>query len=158
MSNLRMIAIPIKVANLVRTTMKSPGYGHPAHKEIAGGYGPCRLCLRTFRVGHEERLLFTYDPFHEVAPYPLPGPVFIHGEGCTRYELDNTFPGDLRAHALTLIGYGNNRTVLMKEYVEGGRTEEVAKSLLENPAVRYLHVRDTEAGCYDFRIERDCSD
>jgi hypothetical protein len=30
--------------------------------------------------------------------------------------------------------------------------------LLENPAVRYLHVRDTEAGCYDFRIERDCSD
>lgn len=123
MSNLRMIAIPIKVANLVRTTMKSPGYGHPAHKEIAGGYGPCRLCLRTFRVGHEERLLFTYDPFQEVAPYPLPGPVFIHGEGCTRYELHNTFPEDLRAHAVTLIGYGDNRTVLMKEYVEGSRAE-----------------------------------
>jgi hypothetical protein len=68
MSNLRMISIPMKVADLVRTTMKSPGYGHPAHKEIAGGYGPCRLCLRTFRVEHEERLLFTYDPFHEVAP------------------------------------------------------------------------------------------
>jgi len=153
MSSLRMIAIPMKVAELVRTTMKSPGFGHPAHKEIAGGYGPCRLCLHTFRIGHEERLLFTYDPFHELVPYPLPGPIFIHAEGCTRYELDNTFPGDLRAHALTLIGYGNNRTVLMKEYVEGGRTEEVAKSLLENPAVRYLHVRDTEAGCYDFRIE-----
>ena len=158
MSNLRMIAIPMKVADLVRTTLKSPGYGHPAHKEIASGYGPCRPCLRTFRVGHEERLLFTYDPFHEVAPYPLPGPVFIHAEGCTRYEPHNTFPKDLRAHALTLIGYGDNRTVLMKEYVEGSRAEEVAKRLLENPAVRYLHVRDTEAGCYDFRIERDCSD
>jgi hypothetical protein len=154
MSNLRMIAIPMKVADLVRTTMKSPGYGHPAHKEIADGYGPCRFCLRTFQVGHEERLLFTYDPFHELTPYPLPGPVFIHAEGCTRYEQPNIFPADLRAHSLTLIGYGDERTVLVKEYVEGSRAEEVAKRFLENARVRYLHVRDTEAGCYDFRIER----
>jgi len=37
---------------------------------------------------------------------------------------------------------------------KASRAEEVAKRLLENPALRYLHVRDTEAGCYDFRIER----
>jgi hypothetical protein len=154
MSNLCMMAIPMRVADLVRTTMKSPGYGHPAHREIAGGYGPCRFCLRTFRVGHEERLLFTYDPFHGLAPFPLPGSIFIHAEGCKRYELHNTFPEDLRAHALTLIGYGDNRTGLMKEYVEGSRAEEVAKRLLEDPAIHYLHVRDTKAGCYDFRIER----
>ena len=62
MSNLRMIAIPMKVADLVRTTLKSPGYGHPAHKEIAVDMGragfACALfgwgtrsacCLRTIR-------------------------------------------------------------------------------------------------------------
>ncbi len=47
----------------VRQTRRSPQYGHPAHQELAKGTGPCRLCLRTFAVGEEERILFTYQPF-----------------------------------------------------------------------------------------------
>src|ERR1700730_1007329 len=153
-NELRMIAIPSKVAGLVRTTMKSPGYGHPAHKEVAAGYGPCRHCLRTFRVGSEERILFTYDPFHEVADFPLPGPVFIHAEECGRYMEGAGFPEELREHALTLLAYGENRTFLREEYVADGKIEVVTNRLFEEPAVRYLHVRDTTAGCYDLRIER----
>jgi hypothetical protein len=74
----RVAAIPTKVADLVRSTMRSPGYGHPAHAEVATGYGPCRHCLRDFQVGKERRILFTYDPFHGIEPLPLPGPIFIH--------------------------------------------------------------------------------
>jgi hypothetical protein len=154
MNCLRMIAIPTKIAELVRTTMKAPGYGHPAHREIAGGYGPCRHCLRTFRVGSEERILFTYDPFHELAQYPLPGPIFVHAEACERYGEVREFPEELRTHPLTLVAYGEHRAFLRKEYVTDGRIELVAESLLGGPEARYVHVRDTVAGCYDLRIER----
>src|ERR1700760_2758902 len=156
MNRLQMIAIPTKVAELVRATMKSPGYGHPAHKEIATGYGPCRHCLKTFRVGEEERILFTYDPVHELAPYPLPGPIFIHAESCERHEEHDGLPRDLQSQPLTLVAYGEERTVLAKEYVAGGDgdIERVAQGLLNDSRVQYLHVRDTEAGCYDLRIER----
>ena len=38
-----------------------------------------------------------------------------------------------------------------------GEVEAVLQSLLERPDVDYIHVRDTAAGCYDFRVERAVS-
>jgi hypothetical protein len=149
----RVAAIPTKVAELVRSTLRSPGYGHPAHVEVAAGYGPCRHCLRTFEVGKEDRILFTYDPFHGFESLPLPGPVFIHAEPCERFSGER-FPEDLRSHRLTFVAYGGGRRLLAEEYVENGAVESMIAHLFSNDAVRYLHVRDTEAGCYDFRIER----
>ena len=73
----RYQGIPAAVADEVRTTMRAPEYGHPAHRELAKGTGPCRLCLRTFEIGKEERILFTYQPFREHGSLPAPGPVFI---------------------------------------------------------------------------------
>ena len=64
MSTLKVVAIPTKVAELVRSTMLSPGYGHPAHREVAKGYGPCRHCLRDFKVVEEERILFKIGRAH----------------------------------------------------------------------------------------------
>ena len=55
MSAYHVIAIPETLAQKVRTTLKAPGYGHPAHVETASGYGPCRLCLKKFREGEEDR-------------------------------------------------------------------------------------------------------
>jgi len=150
----RVAAIPSKVAELVRSTMRSPGYGHPAHVEVATGYGPCRHCLRDFEVGKEQRILFTYDPFHGIEPLPLPGPIFIHAESCEQFGNDDGFPENIRSHRLTLVAYGAGRRVITEEHVENGKVELLISRLLEQNQVRYLHVRDTEAGCYDFRIER----
>lgn len=149
----RVVAIPTKVADLVRSTLRSPGYGHPAHVEVAASYGPCRHCLRDFQVGKESRILFTYDPFHELESLPLPGPIFIHAEGCERCSETN-FPEDLRGHRLTFAAYDAGRRLLGEEYVDNGQVEPVIASLLNRDEVRYLHVRDTAAGCYDFRVER----
>jgi uncharacterized protein DUF1203 len=151
----RVAAIPTKVAEIVRSTLRSPGYGHPAHVEVAAGYGPCRHCLRTFDVGKENRILFTYDPFHGLELLPLPGPVFIHAEPCERFPETAGFPEDLRNHRLTIAAYGGGRRLLAEEYVENGEVEAVTGRLFDKNEVRYLHVRDTEAGCYDFRIERE---
>src|SRR5262245_65687069 len=90
----RVIALTQQTADEVRTTLKSPGYGHPAHVEMATGTGPCRLCLRPFRKGEEERVLFTYNPFPDVADLPSPGPVFVHASSCRRFE-STGFPPEL---------------------------------------------------------------
>jgi hypothetical protein len=154
----RIVAIQDDVAETVRQTRKSPRYGHPAHAEVATGYGPCRQCLRVFEVGAERRILFTYDPFADTDPLPLPGPVFIHESRCLRYREDAGFPEDLRSHALTLNAYGRGRRLRAQEYVSDGRLEGEIERLLARPDVDFIHVRDTKAGCYDFRIERAASD
>jgi hypothetical protein len=72
-----------------------------------------------------------------------------------RYEEQAGFPQDIRAHRLTLIAYGAGRQVLDEKCVESGSAEESVELLLANKDALYLHVRDTEAGCYDFTIEKD---
>ncbi|MFW6202343.1 MAG: DUF1203 domain-containing protein [Gemmatimonadota bacterium] len=153
MTPFRVIALPDHVAEQVRRERKPPGYGHPAHAEIATGYGPCRVCLRTFEQGVDRRLLFTYDPFDGVDPLPLPSPIFVHESPCRRHAEDEGFPEELRDLPLTLNAYGRGRRLRDVAYVDDGRVEPSVESLLARPDVDYIHVRNTEAGCYILRIE-----
>lgn len=151
---IRVVAIATKVAERVRQEMTSPGYGHPAHREVATGHGPCRHCLRAFRIGEDERILFTLDPFYGIEPVPLPGPIFIHAERCARYREDAGYPREMGDHPVTLVAFAQRRQQLVEEHVEAGAVEPVIERLLARTDVEYIHVRDYEAGCYDFRIER----
>lgn len=152
--NIRVVAIPTAVAELVRSTLHSPKYGHPAHTEVAKGYGPCRHCLRYFDVGKEERILFTYDAFDGVESLPQPGPVFIHEKPCVRYDEDAGFPEHLLAHPLTFIAYGEQRSFREEVHLGESSPQPMLEQLLARTDVKYIQVRDTDAGCYDFRIER----
>ena len=152
MSRYRVIALPEAIAFEVRSTGAAPTYGHPTHTELATGHGPCRHCLRTFEVGSEHRILFTYDAFHGIEPLPLPGPVFIHATECERYPEDGGFPREVLEHALTLNAYGRGRKLRAQEHVVGGDVESSIARLLARTDVDYIHVRDTEAGCFDFAI------
>ena len=150
----RTVPIPVELAARARAEGRSPQYGHPAHRERAAGYGPCRLCLDTFEIGAEDRLLFTYNPFDGFDPYPSPGPVFVHADGCNAFDAPEGFPETLRELPLTLEAYGAGRWPVARERVTGGDVEGAATRLLANPAVLYVHVRNTEAGCYIARLER----
>ena len=150
----RHIAIPTSVADTVRSTLVAPRYGHPAHVEVARGHGPCRHCLRAFRVGQEERILFTLDAFDGVEALPQPGPVFIHAAACPRYPADAGFPDELRAHPLTLVAFGRGRVHRAERHVTDGAVEAALDDLFRLPGVDYVHVRDMKAGCYDLRVER----
>jgi hypothetical protein len=154
MSSFQVVAIPTDVAESVRATGKAPGYGFPAHKETAAGRAPCRHCLELIRVQEEELLLFTYDPFHELREPPLPGPVYIHAEKCERKTGERGFPDEYRGRLLTLAAYGEDRILLKERRLSAGGEEEEAEKLFADPAVKYIHVRSTEAGCYLFRLER----
>jgi hypothetical protein len=157
LAGFRVLPIDSKLAEAVRSTLKSPLYGHPAHVELAAGYGPCRACLKQFRTGQEERILFTYNPFENLDSYPSPGPVFIHAESCPSYDAQGSFPEELRSLPLTLEAYGENRWIIARERPSMHEIESSVERLLHTSGVRYIHVRNTEAGCFIARIERDSS-
>ena len=154
MQSYSVVAVGDRISNAVRKTLRSPGYGHPAHTEVATGYGPCRQCLRAFIVGADRRILFTYDPFCGKENLPLPGPVFIHEHDCERYQEDGGFPVDMLSHRLTLNAYARGRRLVAQRYVSNGVVEPELHRLLLDRDVAYIHVRNTDAGCYDFCIER----
>jgi hypothetical protein len=153
-TTMRVVAIPTEVANAVRSTLKAPTYGFPAHVETAADAAPCRHCLRTFKAGEERRILFTYDRFAGVESLPQPGPVYIHAANCERYEENASFPDELRKSPRTLEAYAHGRKLTGIEYVSDGDYEVAIERLFENPETAYIQVNSTTAGCFTFRIER----
>ena len=148
MAGFHVLPIDSELAEKVRNTLRSPQYGHPAHRERAAGYGPCRACLKQFRQGEEDRLLFTYNPFESLDSYPSPGPVFIHVESCPSYDAPGIFPEELRSLPLTLEAYGENRWIIARERPSASEIERSVERLLQTSGVRYIHIRNTEAGCF----------
>ena len=136
----------------VRQTLRSPQYGHPAHRETATGTGPCRLCLRTFTPGVEERILFTYQPFSDPTSVPTPGPVFIHAIPCERFE-DSEIPPDLRELPMLLEGYGPGGELLGRERVGDEQPEVALERLFTEVGADYVHIRNAEAGCFMARVD-----
>jgi hypothetical protein len=154
MTETRVVAIPTEVANAVRSTMRAPVYGFPAHVELGSDDAPCRHCLRTIAGGAERRILFTYDRFAGIEPNPQPGPVYIHEKNCERYSGDAGFPEELRRSPRTLEAYGRGRHLVGQEHVTDGNFEPAIDRLFERPEVDYIQVHSTTAGCFTFRIER----
>ena len=150
MSSYRVVALEQRTADKVRSTMRAPGYGHPAHVEIANGPGPCRLCLAQFREGAEERVLFTFNPFAKPST-PAPGPVFVHKEACARYEAAG-FPDTLRTMPMILEGHDGSGTAVARVAMTGDPDVHIA-DLLARPGVAFAHIRNAEAGCFIARVE-----
>ena len=157
MSEFRMIAIASELAEKVRETRLSPGYGHPVTAKVATGHGPCRHCLRPFVVGQDVRMLFTLNPFYGVASIPQPGPVFIHEEECERYVETAGYPAELLPFGVVLDGYDAEQMVRRRETVKDGSQEATIQEMMCDPLIRYVMVRDMEAGCFDLRVEKDDS-
>ena len=149
----RVQGIPDTIATAARECMTSPQYGHPVHAEKATGYGPCRVCLQTFQVGRDERLLLTYQPFTDPAALPAPGPVFIHRARCERYD-GPELPEALRPLPLAVEGYGAGGALLVQRRVGASPFDAVLEGVLEAEEVRYAHLRNAEAGCFIARIDR----
>jgi hypothetical protein len=155
MQPIRVMGIPTEVAEEVRSTMRAPGYGFPAHAEVGTDAAPCRHCLRSIDPGQPGRILFTYDRFAGIEQLPQPGPVYIHAEACPRYEEVARFPEELRASPRTLEAYARGRRLLAQEYVSDGKFEPAIEKLFAWREVDYIQVNSTTAGCFTFRIERD---
>ena len=145
--------VPQLVADEVRRTRRSPGYGHPAHQELATGTGPCRCCLRPFVPGKEQRLLFTYRPPAQDGTLTAPGPVFIHADHCEAWNGDG-FPGALVALPLAFEARASHGRVTALRAGDPRTPESQVSELLGLEGTSWLHVRHAEAGCFIARVLR----
>ena len=150
--NYKIVPIPSEIARSVREKMKSPQYGHPAFADVAKGYGPCRQCLKTFVKGEEERILFTYNAFENLSTLPLPSPVYIHKNECESFA-GKGFPDELVDLPLLFEAYGGESRLIKREKMLTEKLESQINTLFESPEVRYINIRNAEAGCYIARIE-----
>jgi Protein of unknown function (DUF1203) len=150
---IRIVAIPTVVAEAVRSTMRAPVYGFPAHVEAATDAAPCRHCLRLIAPGEAHRILFTYDRFSGVESLPQPGPIYVRAESCPRYAEDAAFRRNC-AIVRALEGYARGRRLVAQQYVEDGEFEPAIETLFGIPEIDYLQVHSMTAGCFTFRIER----
>lgn len=154
MSAIRIVAISTEVAEAVRRNAKDPQYGFPVSTCVAPEGLPCRHCLSYIVAGVERAILFTYDPFAGLEKLPLPGPVYIHAEGCARFPETSGLPAHLMTSPRTLNAYAHGRRLVAQEYVDRGNAELTTARLFERSDVAYVHVRSTTAGCFTFRMER----
>lgn len=144
--------IPAEMATQVRHTRQAPQYGHPVHQEQARGTGPCRQCLRAFSVGAEDRILFTYSPFDGVTNLRQPGPIFIHAEACGPHE-GTGYPEGLRGIPVVVQAYYDDGTIAEPRSLPEGDESSQLGRLLDEPRVRFAHLRHAEAGCFIARVE-----
>jgi hypothetical protein len=100
----------------------------------------------------EDRLLFTYQPFSEAGSLPAPGPVFVHAEGCPRYDATR-FPPDFHRLPIVVEGYGVGGRLRLQVRAGTEDPEVVIAQAFSDPAVCYVHLRHGEAGCFMARVD-----
>jgi uncharacterized protein DUF1203 len=142
-----------EIAETARTTRRAPEYGHPVHEELATGTGPCRECLRAFRIGDERRLLFTYSPFTGTSALAQPGPIFVHADACVPHG-GTGYPDGLRSIPIAAQAFRDDGTIAEPRRLPTGDEATVLASLLAEPRVQFVHLRHAEAGCFVARAER----
>jgi hypothetical protein len=151
--NYRVVPVSREIARSVREKMVSAQYGHPAFADVAKGYGPCRQCLKTFVKDAEERILFTYNAFENLSSLPLPGPVYIHKNECAPFSAGG-FPPALVDLPLLFEAFGEESALLRREALKKESVDAQIAEIFALPAVRYINLRNAEAGCFVARIER----
>jgi hypothetical protein len=146
-------SVPQEIADEVRRTRRSPGYGHPAHLEMASGTGPCRCCLQPFVPGRDHRLLFTYRPVAGDGSLMAPGPVFIHADRCEAWA-GQGFPSSLRALPLAFEARAEGSRVNALLSREDVPAERQMDELFDEADACWVAVRHAEAGCFIARVDR----
>ena len=153
MNQFRITGLSAALVDEVRRTRRSPGYGHPVVAEVASGEGPCRSCLGLFRIGMDERLLFTYRPDSGRQALGAPGPVFVHRAECARYD-GTSLPDDLLALPLFVEGRREDGTIPRSQLAVGAAASELVTDFLADPRIDFVFLRHGEAGCHIARVDR----
>ena len=158
MSKFKIIPLTADYAAKIRTTRKDD-FGNEVVEQVAKGYGPCRVSLKPFVVGQDERLLFKHSPFEIDNAFNQPAPVFIHKKEVAPYSDIHRFPPEIKADKenfpLSLIGYSKSQKMIYTKLVGDADVDELIEQVLtDHHYIAYLHARNAEAQCYIRRIER----
>ncbi len=158
MQKFKIIPLSEAFAKNIRETGKDD-FGHELIEQLAKGKGPCRVSLKPFKVGEDNRLLLSHSPFEIDNAFNQPGPIFINKEEVESYKDIHRFPLEIKADKdnfpLSLIGYSKSQKMIFTKLVGDADVDELISGIFEsNPKVEFLHARNAEACCFICKIER----
>jgi hypothetical protein len=116
------------------------------------GY-PCRVSLEDAEPG-EELVLANYEHQPADSPFRASHAVYVRRAARTRYDRVDDVPAQLRSRVLSLRAFDARGMLVGAELAEGDALEPVARALLADSRVAYLHAHFARPGCYAARIER----
>lgn len=128
--------------------------GRPPERRPAEPANPCRHCLELIEPGDDE-LVLAYRPFLAPQPYAEIGPIFLHAAACARYE-SGALPWWFEHLDPALVrGYDERDWIRYDtgDAVPGPALRESCELILEDPRIRYVHVR-SKFGCFQCRVDR----
>jgi len=128
--------------------------GNAPERQISDGVGvPCRCCMKIVGKG-EPYLIAAWRPFTKTHAYAETGPMFLHAEHCTAEPVAlGELPAFLKSPDYILRGYDADERIV---YGTGGVITLEAipariAELLEQPAVKAVHIRSSRNNCYHCR-------
>ena len=130
--------------------------GRPAKQKISDGDGcPCRHCQENIGKG-DPYLVLAHRPFSGLHAYAETGPIFVHAAACRRAESGDALPAIFNGASYILRGYDNGEIIVYGTggVVDRARIIDRAETILENPAVAFIHARSAQNNCFHWRIER----
>ena len=137
MRNFRIVPLSAAYAATIRESGRDD-FGHPVMSQVAKGFGPCRVSLKAFEVGVDERLLFSHSPFEIDNAFNQPGPIFIHKKEVAAYSDVHCFPPEIKADKahfpLSLIGYSKDQRMVYTKLVGDADVEDLIEEAFEQHA------------------------
>jgi hypothetical protein len=151
---IRFTALPTDHVLAVRAG-RSDANGMGAERSVSdGGGNPCRHCLQDIPEG-AGMLVLAHRPFPALQPYAEVGPIFLCEDDCARWDGVGVPPVLARRARHLVRGYGADDRIVggTGRIVETPMLPEAAAAMLDDPRVRYAHVRSATNNCYTCRIE-----
>lgn len=153
---IRFQALPTALVRALQTGAPDAN-GQAPERHISDGQGvPCRHCLQDVAAG-APYLILAHRPFPKPQPYAEIGPIFLHAEACPRHPESAELPAPLarRPRHLVKAYRADDRIYYGKgEIVAPDQLVALARKLLADPEIAYLHVRSALNNCFTCRIDR----
>ncbi|MGC4035458.1 MAG: DUF1203 domain-containing protein [Chitinophagaceae bacterium] len=158
MKKFKIVPVSEMYAEKIRET-GIDNFGNEVVSQVATGKGPCRVSLKPFEKGKDERFLISHSPFAIDNAYNQPGPIFINKKPVEAYKDVYRFPPEIKADKksfpLSLIGYNAEQFMVFTQLVGDKDVDLLIEEIFDtHPEVDYLHARNSQACCFICKIEK----
>ena len=115
---------------------------------------PCRVTLADAEVG-ETILLLNHEHQAGDTPYRSAHAIFVRENASQVFPQRGEVPEVLATRLISVRAFDDRHYMVNADVIQGTDLAEVIPTMLEDPAVAYLHLHNAKAGCFAARVTRD---
>jgi hypothetical protein len=152
----RFRCIPMDTTGAVRFRQTGrDDAGNPVHTKIVDRSSPCRHCLAEAKVG-EKVLLGSYHFGRPHGVYWTPSPIFVHADGCERFEQADVVPEIVRNRLVSVRAYDADDMCIYElgDVCDGTEVERLLDRALVDRRTDYVNIHTARPGCFLCRVAR----